>query len=359
MFNPNFKITTEILADLLKIETLRERIKNLPLTPVVLKTLRESARYQSVHYSTQIEGNRLSQKEVEDVLKNGASFAGRQRDEHEIKAYYNALEWMENNISQAISEGTIKTLHSIVEGGSKTHSTPYRDGQNVIKDSMTGAIVYMPPEAKDVPSLMVDLIDWLKSKQDNLPIPIIAAIIHYQFVTIHPYYDGNGRTARLLTTMILRQHDYGLKGIYSLEEYYARDLQRYCNAISIGDHHNYYFGRAEADITPWIEYFIGGMLDSFICVEKRMAEEEDRGANDKSVLLRSLSPKQRQVLSLFEDKAEITSKDVAKLFQFSERSARSLCLKLVKEGFLEIASKADKTRSYRLKKEFEDMWNGL
>lgn len=82
----------------MKIEGLKEKIKSLPMTVKVMKTLRETARFQSVHYSTQIEGNRLSQEEVEDVIKNEISFSGRQRDENEIKAYYAAFEWLEKNI---------------------------------------------------------------------------------------------------------------------------------------------------------------------------------------------------------------------------------------------------------------------
>src|SRR6185436_16429486 len=140
--------------------------------------------------------------------------------------------------------------------------TPYRDGQNVIRDSSTGTIVYMPPESKDVQNLMRDLVAWIKESGD-LPCPVIAGIAHYQFATIHPYYDGNGRTARLLTTLVLHLGGYDLKGLYSLEEYYARNLGAYYEAISIGESHNYYMGRALADITKWVEYFVDGMAVSF------------------------------------------------------------------------------------------------
>ena len=72
---------------------------------------------------------------------------------------------------------------------------------------------------------MGQLLDWLRlSEREGVPCPIRAWIAHYQFATIHPYYDGNGRTARLLTTLILHRGGYDLKGLYSLEEYYARDL---------------------------------------------------------------------------------------------------------------------------------------
>jgi Fic family protein len=76
--------------------------------------------------------------------------------------------------------------------------------------------------------------------EGEIPIPIIAAIAHYQFATIHPYYGGNGRTARILTTLILHMNGYALKGIYALEEYYAVNLPAYYNALTVGDSHNYY-----------------------------------------------------------------------------------------------------------------------
>jgi Fic family protein len=87
-------------------------------------------------------------------------------------------------------------------GKENVRPTLYRDGQNVIRDGRTKAIIYMPPEAKDVKNLMAGMVDWV-NKNTELACPIIAGVAHYQFATIHPYYDGNGRTARLLTTLIL------------------------------------------------------------------------------------------------------------------------------------------------------------
>ncbi|MDR0952926.1 MAG: Fic family protein [Elusimicrobiota bacterium] len=322
-----------------------------------MKTLRDSARLQSVHYSTRIEGNRLSQKEVERVINHKEHFMGRLRDEQEIKGYYIALEWLESNLSKPITEETLKTIHALVEGGGKKQlkPTPYRDGQNVIKDSSSGAIVYMPPEAKDVAKLMRDMVAWLKDKKEELPTPILAAIAHYQLATIHPYYDGNGRTARLLATLVLYQGGYDLKGLYSLEEYYARNLHAYYDAISRGEHHNYYFGRENADITPWIEYFVLGMLDSFENVKKRAEEAQNKDKTDKSKLLRTLTPKQRQVLTLFEAQDTITSRDIQHLFGFSARSARLLCNTLIAEGFLIISNRAAKNRTYKLSAQYEEL----
>ena len=83
-----------------------------------------------------------------------------------------------------------------------------------------------------------------EAEQEGLPAPLIAGIAHYQYVTIHPYYDGNGRTARLLASYCMQKGGYDLKGLYSLEEYYAQNLGAYYEALTVGPH-NYYLGRAD------------------------------------------------------------------------------------------------------------------
>jgi len=175
----------------------------------------------------------------------------------------------------------------------------------------------------------------------------IAGIAHYQFATIHPYFDGNGRTARLLTTLILHLGGYDAKGLYSLEEYYARSLDAYYQAISIGPSHNYYMGRAEADITLWIEYFVEGMAIAFENVLKQVASVENQGEMDREFLLRKLDPKQRKVLELFNAYQTITSHQIGELFGFKPRTASALCKKWVESGFLEIVDFSNKARKYQ------------
>ena len=265
-FKPIYSITSTIAKNLMRIEAAKEKVALLPMNSTVLASLRETAKLYTTHYSTMIEGNKLKPDEIKEVIQLKGHFPGRERDEHEVKGYYAALEKLEQHVLQnhPVTEKIIQTLHSIVmsDGKARVKPTPYRNGQNVIKDSGTGAIVYMPPEANDVPILMRNLVLWICENQE-LPCPIVAGIAHYQFATIHPYYDGNGRTSRLLTTLILHLGGYDLKGLYYLEEYYAKNLLSYYRAISIGPSHNYYFGRAESDITDWVEYFIEGMAFAF------------------------------------------------------------------------------------------------
>jgi Fic family protein len=354
-FAPVFTITPAIARALMRIEAARQAVLTLPVTPRVLARLRETARLFTTHYSTMIEGNRLTQEQVAQVIGAGQHFPGRERDQDEVKGYYAALDEVERLASrgECMTEAAVSKLHALVMGGGRTRAkpTPYRDGQNVIRDSRSNSIVYLPPEAKDVPRLMEQLIAWLNAEEspsEELPVPVRAAIAHYQYATIHPYFDGNGRTARLLTTLILHLGGYGLKGLYALEEYYARDLGEYYAALTIGPSHNYYLGRPEADITGWIAYFVEGMADSFEKVREQTSREANAGTTDLSSLLRNLDARQRKVLALFESSRELTAGEIGGLFGYRPRTASELCRRWTGQGFLEVADAAKKSRRYRL-----------
>lgn len=352
-FTPRFQITPKIAGFLMRIEAAKEKVLHCPLTPTVLVSIRESAKLFTTHYSTMIEGNRLTVEQIDEVLKKNQHFPGRERDEKEVKGYYAALDQIEQWVASAnpVNEKRVQFIHALVMGGGRKTAkpTPYRDGQNAIRDSGTRAIVYMPPTAQDVPDLMQGLIRWVH--ENPLPCPIIAAIAHYQFATIHPYYDGNGRTARLLTTYLLHLGGYGLKGLYSLEEYYAKNLGGYYDALTIGPSHNYYSGRAEADITSWIEYFIDGMTTSFEKVLQHMADA--KGEPDNEAIIRKLDPKQRKVLELFQSFEIVTSHQIGALFGFKPRTCSELCKKWTQEDFLEAVDLSKKGRKYRLANQYK------
>ena len=255
-WQPRYTLTPTIARGLMEIEGARAVVEHLSLPAAVQSELQRQARVRSTHYSTRIEGNRLTLAEADQVLRGQrVRLHGRERDVNEVRNYWNALlrveEWAARRTD--LTEDLIQRLHGLVERGPRARPSPYRDGQNMIRDSESGAIVYLPPEAKDVPELMASLVQWVRTAEaEHLPPPLIAGLAHYQFVTIHPYYDGNGRTARLLATFLLRHGGYGLNGFFSLEEHHARDLAAYYNSLSVHPHHNYYEGRAAADLTPWL-----------------------------------------------------------------------------------------------------------
>lgn len=281
-WQPRYTLTPATARSLMEIEAARAVVEQLPLPAAVQSEMRHRARVRATHYSTRIEGNRLTLAEAEEVLKSRtAHLHGRERDVGEVRSYWNALlrveEWAARG--DTLTEERIRRLHALVEGRSRP--TPYRDGQNTIRDSETGALVYLPPEAKDVPALMTGFVEWIgHAERERLPPPLIAGLAHYLFVTIHPYYDGNGRTARLLVTFLLQRSGYGLNGFFSLEEEHARDLAAYYGSLAVHPHHNYYEGRETADLTPWLGYF----MEILAAVFTRAKEEVIRLAGQGSAV---------------------------------------------------------------------------
>ncbi len=347
----------------MQIESARALVDNAPLSPAAESELRARARVRAAHYSTYIEGNRLTLEEAEMVITDErAEISGREWDVSEVRNYWNALlrveEWARKN--RPLTEEKIKKMHAPVENGPGAKPTPYREGQNVIKSLATGALIYLPPEAKDVPGLMAGLVRWaVDAEMSGMPVPIIAGLVHYQFVTIHPYYDGNGRTAWLLATFILHKGGYGLGGFFSLEEHYAHDLQGYYRALTTHPHHNYYFGRSEADITPWLEYFISTLAEVFEAIRLRAQKSAENGTPAEPGDLRRLDHRARVVLGLFAKNETITASEVAADLGLSERMARNLLGAWVKDGWLEISNPSRRARAYRLSAKYRQYIGSL
>ncbi len=351
-WHPKFSISTSIARALMEIEAAKAIVENTPLSPAIEAELRHKARVRSTHYSTRIEGNKLTLKEAQEVIeKKKTHFHGRERDVNEVRNYWDALlkveDWAKKKIE--FSEDLIKRLHALVEKGKRAKPTPYRDGQNVIRDSASGGIVFMPPEVKDVPRLMSEMVKWIRfAEKENVPVPIIAALLHYQFVTIHPYYDGNGRTARLLATFLLQRDGYGFNGFFSLEEYHARDLDNYYKSLAVHKDHNYYQGRVEVDLTSWIEYFAVLLARVFNQAKDETVKYATKGLPSEPDKLRQLDHRARAALSLFSKKEKISAQDVASVLGLSTRMVRMLLKEWVKDGWLLIADTSNRGRTYIL-----------
>src|SRR3954463_5088607 len=294
-WQPRYTLTPAMARRLMEIEAARAVIEQIPLPPAAVSEMRNRARLRSTHYSTRIEGNRLTLAEAEQVLAGRrVPLHGRERDVGEVRSYWKALlrveEWAARGAE--LTEEPIQRIHSLGEG--RARPSPYRDGQNSIRDSATGALVYLPPEARDVPALMAGLVAWIRQAEDErLPPPLIAGLAHYQFVTIHPYYDGNGRTARLLATFLLQRDGYGLDGLFSLEEEHARDLISYYDSLAVHPHYNYYEGRDTADLTSWLSYFLTVLAAAFTSTKEEIVRISREGSQGEPEPLRRLDHRGR------------------------------------------------------------------
>jgi Fic family protein len=196
---------------------------------------------------------------------------------------------------------------------------------------------------------MAALIQWIEGAEAaHLLVPVVAGLAHYQFVTIHPYYDGNGRTARLLATFLLHRGGYGLNGFFSLEEHHASDLQAYYDSLVTHPHHNYYEGRAEADLTPWLVYFLETLATVFTAARDEALAAAKQGRHFEPEAIRHLDPRARVTLGLFAHRERITAREVAAALGLSDRMARVLLLGWVEDGWLVVADSSRRARAYAL-----------
>jgi len=201
-YQPRFRITLNIAQNLMKIQSSTTLISQLPLPVHIVEELKHESLVETVIYSTKIEGNFLDEKKKREAIKK----ANDTKDEQEVYNLGKAMEFIDKAGKRKlpITEDFVKKLHSIIDvipSGRRPKMSPYRVQQNKVGEKGTGRIVYLPPEPQDVPVLMEELIAWVNNPENIIiPAPIKAGIFLYQFLTIHPYMDGNGRTGRALAT---------------------------------------------------------------------------------------------------------------------------------------------------------------
>lgn len=174
-----------------------------PFNKGALLKLQESFRVSMTYNSNAIEGNSLSLSETKLVLEEGITIGGKSLKEHlEVTNHSKAIDFVEALVSKPKIEGIdVLNLHAII----LDRIDPYNAGfyrKSAVRISGTD---YTPPNAAKVPRLMEEVYSLLNAKGESIE---IAAKIHQKFVAIHPFIDGNGRTARLLMNLYLMRHGY-------------------------------------------------------------------------------------------------------------------------------------------------------
>lgn len=339
-FKPNFSITPKLADFLTQTAILREKILNLTILPKREVGLMRSARLRMVHSSTAIEGNPLSLREVEGVLHGKIVIGASEKDRLEVINYEKVMSHIDKLLKRGEKRITLKDIlkvHKLTTTGilSNDESGSYRKGPVYIVSRPSNKIIYRPPKAKIVPQLVKELINWIKSKEGQELSPVIAAAItHHQLVTIHPFVDGNGRTARVLATLVLYLRGYDIKRMFALEDYYNLDREVYYDAIQRS--------REKKDLTLWLEYFSNGLLKEFQQVYQRVAHFNLEAAKEEKEPV-YLSERHRGILDFAAINGKIFRSDVVEAFTVSPRTAHRDLKKLVEIGFLERKGQGPKT----------------
>ena len=343
MYKPKFTFTRKLVKDLNSIAAAREAILNAAILPQTEVKLRVQELIDRIYNSTSIEGNPLTKEQVRQVLE-GEEVAARDVDKQEVLNYRDTLEYVDSigKKEKSVTEAVIKKIHehNMKDILSKSRCGKYRKVPVVVMDSQTGKIHFRAPAEKDVPKLMKNFVAWLNSDdlKDLHPV-VVAGIAHYEFVRIHPFTDGNGRTSRALATLILFMRGFDTKKFFALDEFYNDDRMRYYQALQETD--------KKKDLTIWLEYFVEGVAVSMVHVKSiiKKFSLDRRLAKSKGQIF--LDERQMKVLEYLEENGKLTSKEYASVFGVEERSARRHLQKLVELGLLK-AERSTKNRFYVL-----------
>lgn len=290
MYTPRFTITPKINLAIARIERLRtivERSRILPSREVVL---RKRASIEATRSSTGIEGNPLNEREVERVFAKG-NVAPSDRFGTEVANYRKALSYIDRLAAgtDTFSLKNIFTIHRLVMNNllPKEKVGALRKTPIYVVNIIGGKDIlqYTGPEFKKVPGLVRDLFDWLGHDAGALHPVLVAGILHFEFVSIHPFSDGNGRVTRLLTQLYLYKKNYAFRRVLVPDVYYFADRKKYYDGLNQA---RVYEKQRNADITPWLEYFI----DGFLSVAEDLTEK---------IIMISLSSEKGDIVTLTPD----------------------------------------------------------
>lgn len=314
--NINFTITNSIISKIEQIYRIWWVIENAHIVPERQQKLKQIARLRSWVYSTKIEWNRISYVEAERFLA-GEKIKARPRDEKELKNYMKVLDYIESRESaKTITEKDIFTIHKLTTKDildSSNHNRR-RNQANAVYNEWWW-IVFLPPDRKDVPQLIAELLDFV-NKQKEISVIIRAWLLHHWFVIIHPFIDGNGRTARALTQLFLYQNGFNTKKYFSLEEYYDSDLANYYDAIFIGN--DFYTAQQKTiDSTKFVEYFLAGLEHELEYLKKTIENIKDDEHFENKLIIARLNNRQIHISAYIKEKLSVTAKELLSQYNVS------------------------------------------
>jgi len=321
MFKPVFSYTDHIVNNLTFIADAKAIITNSPLIPEWEVSLRKDAIIRSAHSSTAIEGNPLTLEEV-SALAQGREIMARRKDQTEVLNYLETLDKIPKFASR--NPFTLNDLLEIHRTVTKyTLENPDFEGvlrplQVIVGNPVTNEVTFRPPQTEEVPGLVEDFLKWFNSSKVDKIDPVIAAgLTHYELVRIHPFIDGNGRTARIMATMLLYKRGFDLKRFFALDDYYDHDRNSYYDALQTVDPET-------LNMTEWLEYFTDGVAVSIKTVkEKVISLRKDTGQL-------ALNDRQMQIVEKIRVEGKITNKDIREMFGISDTAARKELTKLMK-----------------------------
>jgi len=342
MLNPKYTITNRLLGNIKRIAEIVTDLNSRSFPRVVLLELEHRAREISAYSSTSIEGNPLPLTDVKRILKNKPEYV---RDsEKEVLNYNKALIELNELIKAEKISLDIKELEKIQKMITDGLIEKFRGGQIrkepvFVNDPRIKQTIYWPPDHQDVIPLLNGLFEFLEKNSNSVDPLILAGIFHKEFVIIHPFMDGNGRTARLATKVLLAKMGLNTFNLFSFENYYNINVTKYFAEVGLLG--NYYDLKDQIDFTFWLEYFTDGIIDELLRVKKELGKE----ATSPDTALKDYHQK---IIDFIKEKGFITDKDYSGLTDRAKPTRNLDFRKLIELGIIIKVGKGRATY-YKLK----------
>ena len=314
-FRPRFTITPALLARVEQIAALRERILAATVQVRWIPALQKDTRARNTHSSTAIEGNPLTLEQVRAIEEGREVPAVAARARREVLNYFAGLRFVEKNAGKSpITHEEILRLHKIIAGDVMDQGTAGRYRTIAVRVGR-----YVPPPPGDVSGLMFELLTWWNKESTSLSPVLSSAIVHYQFESIHPFADGNGRAGRALALWELYRRGFDTHHIFSVDEFYWEDRPRYYAALDK-------VRREGEDLTQWLEYSADGLSKTLESVWLRVQKFEAQPGRHKLVL----RPRQEQLLQLLRDHKSMAPSEIWAALGLSKQGSLDLLRPLIK-----------------------------
>lgn len=342
MFKPKYSITNRLLGNIKRIAEIVTDLNSRSFSRVVLLEMERRAREISAYSSTSIEGNPLPLTDVRKILKSKPEYV---RDsEKEVLNYNKALVELDEFIKKEKISLSIKGLENIQKMVTDSLIAKHRWGHIrtepvFVNDPRTRKMIYLPPDHQDVVSLLNDLFEFLDKNAKAIDPLILAGVFHKQFVIIHPFVDGNGRTARLATKVLLAKMGLDTFNLFSFENYYNSNVTKYFEEVGLMG--NYYDIKDQVDFTSWLEYFTDGIIDELLRVKKELEKEEITPDTE-------LKEYHQKIINFIKEKGFITNKDYTELTDRAKPTRNLDFRKLIDLGIIVKVGKGRSTY-YKLK----------
>ncbi len=328
MFKPIYSVSDTVVSRLSQIAEIKAMVERSGLLPAREAFLRRAAVIKMAHTSTSIEGNLLQEYQVKELLEGKKVNAAADQIK-EVENYLIALRKIDDlaDTAKTFSAKDILDIHTTVVKDlvEERKTGVFRQGSVYIVNELPKGkeeLAYTPPKSEEVPVLIGELLDWLVTNDQVHPV-IRAGVFHYQFETIHPFTDGNGRTGRLLALLHLYQSGWDFKKVLVLEDYYNRDRKKYYRALQTGDT---YAAREGVDLTGWLNYYVEGFLDEVARVKDQILNLAVVGDIGSSRNI--LDNDELKIVDFVVTVGRITSGDVTDILKVPKRTAQSKLKKL-------------------------------